>query len=326
MGRTTPFVVASVLGVLIAIAPYRENHRQTALVAAAAITGSLLLAYIIPWHRIPRRLELVPPFAYLGLVLALKMYVGYPSALTVPLMLVPLFWLALHGARIELTLGFLVSAGILVSSISPGGFVHNEVRFALMSFLVSAIICFTTQNLVVRVRGQSKGLEALAHTDMLTGIANRREWDHQLPREIGRAQREKKELCIALIDLDFFKLFNDEFGHQAGDELLKEAVEAWSKELRVSDLLVRYGGEEFGVILSGCTLRHAAAIIDRLRDVTPRGQTASAGVVAWNGIESVDEMVARADAALYQAKDMGRNRTIAPRSETRRPDVTLLTG
>ncbi|MGH2698304.1 MAG: GGDEF domain-containing protein [Actinomycetota bacterium] len=326
LGRTTPFVVASALGALIALDPYRQPPRQTALAAAGAIVASLVLVYVIPWHRLPRRLELVPPFSYLGLVLALKLFVGYPSTLTVPLVLIPLFWLALHSARGELTVGFLASAGILVSSIAAGGFGHDEVRFAVMSFVISAIICFTTQNLVVTVRGQSKSLETLAHTDVLTGIANRREWDLQLPREIGRAERQKSELCVALIDLDYFKLFNDEFGHQAGDEFLKETVEAWRKELRVSDLLVRYGGEEFGAILPGCTLRHAAAIIDRLRDVTPRGQTASAGVVAWNGIESLDEMVARADSALYRAKDMGRNRTIAPRSETRRPDVTLLTG
>lgn len=324
LGRTTPFVVASVLGVLIAIDPYRQDHRQTALVAAAAVVASLLLVYVIPWHRLPRRVELVPPFSYLGLVLALKLYVGYPATLTVPLLLIPLFWIALHSARSELTFGFLAAAGILASSFSAAGFTSDEVRFALMSFVVSAIICFTTQNLVVTVRGQSKSLEALAHTDVLTGVANRREWDQQLPREIARAQRDKKELCVALIDLDFFKLFNDEFGHQAGDELLQEAVASWSKEMRVSDLLVRYGGEEFGVILPGCTLRHAAAIIDRLREVTPGGQTASAGVVSWNGVESADEMVARADAALYRAKEMGRNRTIAVRSEVSRPDVSLL--
>lgn len=325
MGRITPFVVASVLGVLIAIGPYSRDHRQTALVTVAAIVESLLLAYIIPWNRLPRRVELVPPFAYLGLVLALKVYVGYPSTLTVPLLLIPLFWLALYGARSELVFGFFVS-GVLLSSIALDGFALNEVRFLIMSLVVSAIICFTTQNLVMTVRGQSKSLETLAHTDVLTGVANRREWDLQLPREIGRAQREKSELCVALIDLDFFKLFNDEFGHQAGDELLQEAVAAWTKELRVSDLLVRYGGEEFGVILPSCTLRHAAAIIDRLRDVTPGGQTASAGVVSWNGIESADEMVARADAALYQAKDMGRNRTFADRSQLRRPDIALLSG
>lgn len=323
--RTAPFFAASVLGVVIAADPYRQDHGLTALLAAAAIVEGLLLAYVIPWHRLPRRAELAPPFAYLGLVLALQMYVGYPSTLTVPLLLIPLFWLALHGARGELTLGFVASAGILSWSISVDGFAPNDMRFVLLSFVVSAIICFTTQNLVVTVRGQSKGLEALAHTDVLTGVANRREWDLQLPREIGRAEREKRELCIALIDLDFFKQFNDEFGHQAGDEFLQEAAQAWSKELRVSDLLVRYGGEEFGVILQGCTLRHAATIIDRLREVTPRNQTASAGVVAWNGIESPEELVARADAALYRAKDMGRDRTIVARSEVRRPDVSLLT-
>lgn len=324
LGRTTPFVVASILGVLIAVDPFSQDHRQTALVAAAAIVASLLLVYVIPWQRLPRRVALVPPLSYIGLVLALKLYVGYPSTLAVPLLLIPLFWLALHSARGELAFGFLISSGILASSIAVGGFAHDEVRFALVSFVVWAIICFTTQNLVVTVRGQSKSLEALAHTDVLTGVANRREWDLQLPREIGRAQREKTELCIALVDLDFFKLFNDEFGHQAGDELLQEVAAAWVKEIRVSDILVRYGGEEFGVILPGCTLRHAAWIIDRLRDVTPAGQTASAGVVSWNGVESVDELVARADAALYRAKDLGRNRTVAAASEVRQPDVSLL--
>jgi diguanylate cyclase (GGDEF)-like protein len=153
-------------------------------------------------------------------------------------------------------------------------------------------------------------LEEVARTDDLTGLLNRRAWEEQLPRELARARRQNDPLCVAMLDLDFFKNYNDERGHQAGDRLLKQSAAAWGNELRVSDTLARYGGEEFTVALPGCTLVNAKDIVERLRAAMPSGQTVSAGVACWNGRESAQELVGRADAALYEAKRSGRDRLV----------------
>jgi len=149
---------------------------------------------------------------------------------------------------------------------------------------------------------------AAARTDALTGLFNRREWDDRIPMEIERAMRDHLPLSVALIDLDHFKPYNDTFGHQAGDRLLRECAARWRGHLRTNDLLARYGGEEFGVILPSTWLDEAVEVVERMREEVPGRQTASAGVVQWNGAEDASEIVRRADFALYAAKASGRDR------------------
>ena len=150
----------------------------------------------------------------------------------------------------------------------------------------------------------------LARTDALTGVANRRAWDDELPRELTRAARSATPLCVALLDLDHFKDYNDRHGHQAGDRLLKAAAAAWQSRLRKTDLLARYGGEEFAVLLPDCGLDVGMEIAERLRTAQPEG-TCSIGVAAWDGHEAAAHLVARADRALYAAKEGGRDRSCA---------------
>ena len=154
-------------------------------------------------------------------------------------------------------------------------------------------------------------LEEVARTDDLTGLCNRRGWEEKLPSELARSLRSGDPLCVAMLDLDFFKNYNDQGGHQAGDRLLKQSAAAWERELRDTDTLARYGGEEFSVALRGCRLENAKDIVERLRAAMPGGQTVSAGVVCWNGHETAEELVGRADAALYEAKRMGRDCLVA---------------
>ena len=165
--------------------------------------------------------------------------------------------------------------------------------------------------LIRQVEQQAAQLETLAEHDPLTGVANRRAWDGRLPVEMDRARRAGTPLAVALLDLDHFKRFNDQYGHQAGDQLLRSATAAWQSLLRSSDLLARYGGEEFAVLLPASTLGQAVEVIDRLRPATPLAQTFSAGVALWHGDETSDQLVACADKALYQAKQAGRNQVLA---------------
>ena len=153
-------------------------------------------------------------------------------------------------------------------------------------------------------------LRTTARTDALTGLPNRRAWDEELERELARAKRYGGRLCLAMIDLDHFKRFNDREGHQAGDRLLADSATAWREQLRPSDLLARYGGEEFALLLPHVDAPAAAGVLSRLLGQVPRGQTASAGLAEWDGGEPGGMLVRRADTALYQAKRSGRARTV----------------
>jgi diguanylate cyclase (GGDEF)-like protein len=152
-------------------------------------------------------------------------------------------------------------------------------------------------------------LETIARTDELTGLPNRRAWQEELPQEMARAMRSQPLLCVAMLDLDHFKRYNDDRGHQTGDRLLKQVAGAWNSELRPTDLLARYGGEEFALALPACGAEEALAVVERLRAVMPDEQTCSAGLACWDGTESAGELLGRADHALYEAKRSGRNRS-----------------
>ncbi|HET7726531.1 MAG TPA: diguanylate cyclase [Candidatus Limnocylindrales bacterium] len=154
-------------------------------------------------------------------------------------------------------------------------------------------------------------LENLARHDPLTGLANRRTLDASLAAELDRAARSGRPLSLVMLDLDHFKAYNDAHGHPAGDALLVAAAGAWQRELRPSDLLVRYGGEEFTAVLPDCSHAHAVVVAERLRAATPAGVTASAGVATARAGESPANVVGRADVALYRAKEAGRNQTVA---------------
>jgi diguanylate cyclase len=150
-----------------------------------------------------------------------------------------------------------------------------------------------------------------ARTDDLTGLLNRRAWDTELSRELARADRDGRPLCVAIIDLDRFKQYNDAHGHQAGDRFLKTVAGGWSEELRSSDILARYGGEEFSLAMPATDLEGAEQMLHRLRRALPEAQTCSAGVCLWDGEESAEKLTARADTALYSAKAAGRDTVVS---------------
>jgi diguanylate cyclase (GGDEF)-like protein len=170
--------------------------------------------------------------------------------------------------------------------------------------------------LLRQIERQSRQLGQLVRVDELTGLPNRRAWSAELPIAIERARRDRVALSIALLDLDHFKRFNDEFGHQAGDRLLKSATAAWSAQLRAVDQLARYGGEEFIALLPGASDELATGVLERLRAVTPAGQTFSAGVATWDGNETSEGLIGRADQALYRAKGAGRDRILVATEQT----------
>jgi diguanylate cyclase (GGDEF)-like protein/PAS domain S-box-containing protein len=151
-------------------------------------------------------------------------------------------------------------------------------------------------------------VQEMARHDSLTGLPNRRALEEQLPQAMARARRSRSPLSVAILDIDHFKDYNDTHGHLAGDEVLRACARAWDSNLRGEDTIVRFGGEEFLVLLPDTTAEEAGETIERLRMETPMGQTCSAGLATWDYVESIDDLLGRADKALYLAKANGRNR------------------
>jgi diguanylate cyclase (GGDEF)-like protein len=162
---------------------------------------------------------------------------------------------------------------------------------------VAALLCE-----IAELRQEVGELGRLARTDPLTGLANRRGWDEQLDRELAQAGRSGRPVSVALLDLDDFKGFNDASGHQAGDRLLVAAAAAWQGQLRAGDVLCRWGGDEFATLLPDCSEDEAQEIIARVVSTTPSRQSCAAGIAEWDGTETSDELVWRADADLLTEK------------------------
>ncbi len=164
-------------------------------------------------------------------------------------------------------------------------------------------------------------IEQLASHDELTGTLNRRSLMAAIEAEIARASRANTPFCVAILDLDWFKTVNDRFGHLAGDDVLKKFADVASASMRASDQLGRYGGEEFMLILPGASESTALAVVNRIRNAIAGGDwksialglaiTVSAGVSAYRTNDKPDDLLGRADAALYRAKQEGRNRALA---------------
>lgn len=144
--------------------------------------------------------------------------------------------------------------------------------------------------------------QILARTDRVTGLPNRRAWDEQLERRLSLAAAQSQSLGVLLLDLDDFKQFNDEHGHQEGDALLSAAGASWRAVTRDGDYLARLGGDEFAMLLANYRPADSARLMVRLERVTPRGQECSMGLAYWDGSESAADLTGRADRALYADK------------------------
>lgn len=157
----------------------------------------------------------------------------------------------------------------------------------------------------------------LSYLDGLTGIFNRRFFEMRITEEMERARRSRSGMALVITDIDQFKKINDEFGHLLGDEVLRQVSSLFHQQLRKIDVVCRYGGEEFAVLLSNTNAEHALGVAEKLRRMVeswnfpgvPRTVTISAGIAIFpeHGANR-DELVQAADVGLYSAKQSGRNR------------------
>jgi len=245
------------------------------------------------------------------------------------------YGLAMHAHTGRRTMAFagaaLLAVDVVLSSYDAvyNGFLTPGTPIALINWLwlfgfdlllpIWAFLLLHTQR--QRDAGEAE-LARLAVTDLLTGVLNRRGFLDQAHAVIARARRRNEPVAVAMLDIDRFKTINDGFGHDAGDRVLRDFASEAARGLRAGDILGRFGGEEFVVLLPGVAAADAVPTIERLRnDIRsavphPAGGssavTVSAGIASLPGRRPADvelmESLGKADAALYEAKEAGRDR------------------
>jgi diguanylate cyclase (GGDEF)-like protein len=193
----------------------------------------------------------------------------------------------------------------------------GAIMLALIVFMLASTL-FLAREIGRRAQAEDK-LEELATTDALTGLKNRRKFDTAIDAEWRRAIRQKVPLALLMIDADYFKAYNDTFGHQAGDQVLVGvAICITDSVRRAGDCCARYGGEEFAVLLPGLSSMEAQAVAETIRlkvelwSEAPQVTTVSIGVASLMPTATIDwtELISAADKALYAAKAQGRNRSV----------------
>jgi|SRR5713226_9647789 len=304
-----------------------------ALGATIVVQGAMWLALRLRWDDRLARWD--PHFIYVPMVAAtalLTLYIYMAPAVRVVLLMAwfgaPIFLAGLVGFAGL----FAMSALMAVSYLGAVALLVRQGQPLSMTFESSVATMFIIINVYTgvvferlrREREERKVLRArlaeLAITDPLTGLFNRRHFEEILRSEVQRIGRYGGNCSLAMIDLDFFKNYNDTLGHLAGDALLRELAALMRGHMRISDVLARYGGEEFGLIMVNTPKDEAILAMERLRAlveeypfrggaIQPFGRlTVSVGIASCpsDGVD-YEELVRKADGALYAAKRMGRN-------------------
>lgn len=201
----------------------------------------------------------------------------------------------------------IVGVLVLEHPVSAGRRIERRVRDMVEQFASHGALSIRNAHLLRQV-------QKMADTDGLTGLANRRSFEKTLEREISRAMRNGEMVTLMMVDVDHFKSFNDNHGHQAGDEVLRLVGKALTQSCRDFDTAARYGGEEFAIILPSCSSNESLKVGDRLRKLVSEMDaiapvTASGGVATYpTHAGDAEGLIKAADEALYESKRAGRDR------------------
>jgi diguanylate cyclase (GGDEF)-like protein len=210
-----------------------------------------------------------------------------------------------------LTVAALTAPAVLAVQAMTGR-VTDGASVAIGSAVLFLLVIARMAGLLAQVERQAALLHDLALVDELTGLANRRALMADLARSCAQAQRADQPLALAVLDLDHFKQYNDLFGHVEGDQLLARTAQAWQQRLRRADLLGRFGGAEFVVVMPGTDVGTAEHVLRELRAAMPAELTFSGGLTCWRQGEPPEALIRRADDALYVAKSRGRDQVASP--------------
>ena len=302
-------VILAILGGVAWIA-WRLIARGESIISGYLLSIAIFLVISVTVFLYPQGLLLFSP-AFILPILIISSIIGdltiFPLALAEMIVLV-FAWL---NARQVLN-------GTSSMFITEYGFMFFLVEIAILSAVTILLFLMsrTIRQTVLNLHSQSDEMTQLAHTDPLTGLANRRYLVEQLQREFDRARRYQRPLSLIYLDLDGFKSINDHFGHMFGDEVLRSTALAMSAVLRSTDLLARIGGDEFAVLLPETTIKGSQGVVVKLRkSLAATGKRLGPAVPALSfcaGIGqmretdlSIDAILSRADDAQYMAKSSG---------------------
>lgn len=207
-------------------------------------------------------------------------------------------------------------------SVHPDNFIKIFFALAICNSMAAVAYDQAIKNILSRQQNYHE-LRLKADTDGMTGLYNHNRFQYELDQALDSAQKSKRPLCLLMLDLDYFKEYNDNHGHQAGDALLKEAGRIFLESTRPQDIVARYGGEEFAIILPDCSEYEALKIAERIRvkfeqktfygreKMPKRKVTISIGIACSSGDSTdKDTLIQKADVALYSVKRSGRNKSV----------------
>ncbi len=196
------------------------------------------------------------------------------------------------------------------------------ISLGLPSMFATTVVLLVHVSLMRRLHQRQEELERLSSTDFLTGLFNRSIFFRRLEEEVARARRHSYPLCVVMLDVDHFKAINDTLGHQAGDDVLRALGGRLQGAVRVDDVAARYGGEEFAVLLPYTSIKEAHTVAERLHHAAHEVKAGAAHITVSLGVAQLepsdrgDDLVARADSALYDSKRNGRDRVTYAASTT----------
>ncbi len=306
-------VVGNVIPVAVATATDFGSHHTIFFIGAiGACAAPIVVTLMTRRHPVPFYAA-----AYGG-ILALTMlqaYSGGAASGYAVLMMMAMIWFGVQATDRELVgaMGVLAACSFLPMLIFGPPAYPVEWGHATLLLLIGFSVAFSLRAVSRETQTLNARLLKEATVDDLTGLLNRRGWRTAVERELSRATREETSVGLLLLDLDSLKEINDTRGHDEGDRVLVETADRMRSELRAGDILARLGGDEFGALLMDTADGQAMAAVERLVQVTPDLGSFSAGVAAWDGEEPLDELLRRADVALYTAKTDGGTRVeVAP--------------
>lgn len=303
-------IIGNVLPVALAIVSEFSTHRAPFFIGGAIVILTTIVAMIVP--RRHRVLVWIGAYGSLPALTAMQAYSGGAGSGYSVLMMMAMIWFGLQATDWELVAGIVLLAAcayLPMLLIGPPAYPVSWGHAALL-VVVGLTVAVTLRALTRETQQLTQRLRHEAVIDDLTGLLNRRGWRYAAPRELMRANRSGRPAALLMLDLDEFKALNDEFGHQEGDRLLREAAEQMRAAFRAGDIIARLGGDEFVVLMTNATLDGATSAIARLREAMPAEAVFSAGVAIWDRKEGLEELLRRCDQALYGAKEAGDGRTV----------------
>jgi diguanylate cyclase (GGDEF)-like protein len=298
------FLVGGVTTLLLLVLPHPPTLHVPVMLVIGATAPLLALAVQLSRHRLPAAAYPWLVLVGTGIVTVLVATAGSDAAAVSFGFYYT--WIILYSVLFFSPLGVVTQTA--AAAFAYGGVITRFHQTGTHSFtalepvVLSAVIGTTSAVVALLSRARE-----VSEIDPLTRVANRRGLDRLLGTALETAPGANHGLIVAMIDVDHFKSINDERGHAAGDRVLEHLATAWRPLIRPGDAIGRIGGDEFLVVLPGCALADAATILDRLRSAALSGVTCSLGAALWEPGESASMLISQADAALYQAKRLGRN-------------------